>query len=415
MDEMKEQSKPIEQNILNYEPQADDSLKFDEVVIFYNLVFDIGDSVNPTEAARKLLETDLALSAANYLTEDIEIASRFKELADFKSLIQSISKIQKHSYKAGIVEVSSWIMHHPSLTWNIWRKSKRIELQKESDPLEENDNGGDSKEGTEDTLSFLDNSMMHIQLFEAFQRRVDRMLFTPQYLKGYPFARISLQPFFAKFAGEELDIDAGVLIHRTGVAILTFYVVFKGQKTVEDLVRIQQSTTPIENLEVVRLFAESSSVPYKPSETRYSGGVEWFAYQDMKKATLEDIFGLYQNAIISAIKGKKPVEPDEPWSWLRCPIWRYYPIVFLRHIIPEIGNHSDFKERYPKELAGLVMRSSNWKSLKNEKVMREIGEDQSISENYSLYINSSHATVLYYEPYRQSLIRKFGAKIPKQE
>ena len=59
--------------------------EFSEVVIFYNWVFDLGGMVNPTEAARMLLATDFALCAPNYASDEIEIATRFRELSRLRA------------------------------------------------------------------------------------------------------------------------------------------------------------------------------------------------------------------------------------------------------------------------------------------------------------------------------------------
>lgn len=55
-------------------------MRFEEAVIFYNQVFDLGSNVNPTESVRRLLREDFALSALNYLTNEVEVAERFKKL-----------------------------------------------------------------------------------------------------------------------------------------------------------------------------------------------------------------------------------------------------------------------------------------------------------------------------------------------
>ena len=61
-------------------PTSRDELQCHDVVILYNLVFDIGRPVNPTQAARNLLKKDFACASANHITNTIEIAPRFKQL-----------------------------------------------------------------------------------------------------------------------------------------------------------------------------------------------------------------------------------------------------------------------------------------------------------------------------------------------
>ena len=53
---MTDNSQHQHEHITNQDPQSKEELLFDEVGIFYNFVFDLGDFINPTIAARKLLE-----------------------------------------------------------------------------------------------------------------------------------------------------------------------------------------------------------------------------------------------------------------------------------------------------------------------------------------------------------------------
>ena len=53
--------------------------------------------------------------------------------------------------------------------------------------------------------------------------------------------------------------------------------------------------------------------------------------------------------------------------------------------------------------------------MKEENIREAIRADLSISKDYTLYVEASHATVLYYEPHRQALIERYGEDIPGQE
>lgn len=402
-----------------------DEPQFEEVVVFYNFVFDLGTFLNPTEAARKLLDKEFALSAANYLTDDIEVATRFKRLTQLRSNAQDISEILE---KPGMLDIAGWAITHPIRSFRLLKtilQTRLAQRKKSLDHTEDQTKDEDIQAELKGVKSFIDEAMVRIQLFEALQRDSDRLLFSPLYLREIPFARVGLQPFYATVAGERIDADVSVLIHRTGVAILTFYVVFDGRRSADELINLQTATRlKVESSEVVRAIVEpgarafglrSPDLDRAPFERQSSSGVEWFIYRDQEGVTLADIFELYQTAIISAIHRKEPSKPSEPWSWLRTPDWFAYPIVFIRRIIPAVPNDSAFKSRYPGVLAGLVWRFPHWQTMKEEKVREVIKADFSLSEDYSLYVEASHATVLYYEPYRQALIEKYGDDIPGQE
>lgn len=413
---MTDNSQHQHEHITNQDPQSKEELLFDEVGIFYNFVFDLGDFINPTIATRKLLETDISLSAANYLTDDIEVAARFKELNLLRSQGVALSEIHQYLKTERIFSTCKWILQHPRfawrLGWTIITSRGRIPREVPSEQYSE----GTFEEMISGTIDFMDESMLRIQLLEALHRHVDRLLFRPQYLRDVPFTRIGLQPFFATLGGEPLGVDVWVSVHRSGVAILTFGVEFNGQKSVDELVDLQLASVPVENLEVVRALVEVDETNLgKPSEQRSSSGVDWFTYQDLKGVTLADVFEMYQAFIIPVVLGKTSSKPSDTWSWLRNPFWHAYPIVFIRKITPDIYNAAAFKQDYPKELAGLVTRFTHWRSLTDETIKHVITDDLSIVEDHSLYIESSHTTVLYYEPCRKSLIEIHGEDIPGQE
>ena len=93
---LEETEEPLRQGVME-EPI------FQGVDILYNFVFDLGDYLNPTEAARKILEKDFSLAAANYVTGDIEMASHFKPILRFRQQAQQISEfdllLQKNKWK----------------------------------------------------------------------------------------------------------------------------------------------------------------------------------------------------------------------------------------------------------------------------------------------------------------------------
>ena len=160
------------------------------------------------------------------------------------------------------------------------------------------------------------------------------------------------------------------------------------------------------------------TVSQRPStENRYSSGINWAKYEASgnKKVTLSDVFELYQAAIISVIQNKKPSEPHEPWSWVRSTTWLAYPVIFIGNIIPQIQDYETLKEKYPKELAGLIMRNPRWQHLKDSIVKDIIDSDLSITENYSLFIGSGHSLIIYYKSLRDKIVENSKGEFPSPE
>ena len=391
-----------------------ESLKL-EVTIFYKFMFDVGKFVNPTRAARRLLKKDFALSSANYSNETIEIAYRFKRLRNLSSEGKAALELVKFIKNGEYSKLSKWSLRHPFLflRYLSYLSKEVLVPNKKTENNHETKKGKDA--GLEDALKSLDESIIRIPAVGALQRDVDKSLFTPQYISEIPFSRVALQPFFTTIAGENTGIDVDVLIHRTGIAILTFYILLSEQKSINELANLRASSLPVETIEISAPILRAREGPIEPpSEKRSSGGVEWFTYKDLNKLTLMDMFGIYQEAVTSAVWNRKLSKPIEPWSWLRSWTTMAYPIIFVKRIIPSVLDCAEFKKRYPGELAALIMRSPKL-SLKKEMVEKIIDDDLSIMGNYSLYANSGHTVCIYYESVRQDLIHKYGEKIPGQE
>ena len=379
-----------------------------EAAIFYNFAFDLGGVINPTIAARSLLKADFAIASANNLNEDIEVAERFRHLLNIRSQIKDISEVIQNKDSSSLTK---WILRHPSQFLHILYAmlSKRLFHEKPSNATKER-----SKEDFEDTIRFIDEAMINIQLLAAIHRDVDKSLFTPGYFQENPFARINLQPFFTVLMGERIGIDVEVLIHRTGVAILTFFIIFNKQKSADELVELRYSSS-ICSLEICKSVIECNPELFaEPCEQKSSSGVDWCIYKKLDDYRLMDIFELYQWAIISAIHKDKPSR-GKPWYWQRSPTTLAYPILFIDRIVPAFLDVTEFKKHCPEDLTALALRIPRSRKLKEKVIKKILNEDLSLDNHHSLYISSGHAICIYYEQLRQDLIRAVGEKIPGQD
>jgi hypothetical protein len=421
---------------VNSEGRLPEEPSFEEVGIFYNRVFDLGDFINPTEVARKLLDEDFALAAPNYLTDEIEVATRFKRLARLQSRFRDLVEFHRNLESDGMLGAAKWTLRHPVRSWGMWwsvisayRSSPSGDKQSAvgiNDNEQSDITARNPEEMLEDTTDFIDEAMVQVGLTESLLRYVDRKLFNPQYLAEVPFTRISLQPFDVTLAGEKVGVDVGLMVHRTGVAILTFYFMFEGRKSARQLLDLELigSKPEITELTVARAIMEPHARSYglrsthldeAPFEHEFSSGVEWTTYRSEEKGTLVDIFDMYETAIVSALKGKQPTYPNEPWLWRRTPEWFIYPIVFARRVIPEVPDGTTFRRLYPKVIAGLIQRVP-WQRLTEENIEGIIEEDLSIYKDYSQYMEAGHTMVLYFEPYRRRLMETHGGDdIPGQD
>jgi hypothetical protein len=160
--------------------------------------------------------------------------------------------------------------------------------------------------------------------------------------------------------------------------------------------------------------ARSSQLDESPFEHEFSDGIEWLTHRSKEKGTLVDVFDMYETAIVSSLRGKRPTYPSEPWSWRRTPEWFIYPIVFARRVMPEVPNGTTFRQLYPKVIAGLIQRVP-WERLTEANSRQIADRDLSIYDDHSSYIEAGHAAVFYFEPYRRRLTEVHGEDIPGQD
>jgi hypothetical protein len=385
---------------------------FSDVGIFYDYVFDLGEYVDPIEAARSLLTTDLGLCAINYLTKEIEIAARFKSSLTLQQNMDSLRYVNSLQETDGIQGIAKWALKNPKRAIRLWRMMREVKTRKKStaEPTEkpEASGGWTIPDLVEETAGFIEQSMAEMQAFMKLLMDSDSILFSPTYLASAPFVRVELQPVDVSIDGNNHQVKVAVLLHRSGLGILTFYALFGGDKTVDDLNKLSKpSSVGITESKVVRTIVEYqwrasgrkiSDLDDAPIERGLSSGVEWFVQRELAETSLFDVLGAYQNAITSIILRKNPTNPNEPFSWLRTPDWLVYPIIFVRKVMPAALPGNLFKETFSQSLAGLVARFEAWREMRADRVNTLLENDSSAVPHQSFYITEGHTTVLYYGP-----------------
>lgn len=343
---------------------------FQDVDILYNFVFDLGNYLNPTEAARKILEKDFSLAAANYTTGDMEMALHFKPALRLRQQAQQASELSLLLQKKLRKDIIKWLIQHPR-----WLISTLLFHLKEID-------AANLYEKSQKKIEKIDNSLASFQEVAALHRYSEELLFTPFYLREVPFIRVELQPFSATINGKNTDIDVWLLIHRTGVAIITFGIRFSGSLSVDDINKLQAAENIlISESKIVKSLFDFQASPHnlrasnlrKKHSNKNAGRVDWYKGKTSQGSSLIDAYNLYQAAIISAITGKKESKKHPLSFWLRSPDWIQYPILFIRQVIPECHEGQIFKERFPQALAGIDLGNEGWREVNPVKYGEKLG------------------------------------------
>jgi len=136
--------------------ERSEELRFDEVVVFYSQVFDLGSNVNPTEAARALLREDFALVAPNYITNEVEVADRFKDLKRLRSSAETLSDLVRSLDTGGLRGAARWALHHPTRSLRLLPLFLR--RKKARNPPRQGPEGDAQARGTSHTESAAEGS-----------------------------------------------------------------------------------------------------------------------------------------------------------------------------------------------------------------------------------------------------------------
>ncbi len=375
-----------------------------DVRIHYNYVFDLGHSENPMATVRTLLKNDIALSAVGFETDEVFVADRFVEL---EKLLAKTARMQAWGNLAQEgASLRVLARKSPRLTiaalWAAVRQTTDSQTDPVSGSKEDTATDDNPLETFQRTRDLIHSSMAEVQLFQMAQREAYRRLFRPGYLMGSPFAMVSLQPFNVILPEGEAEVNVGLLVHKLGVGVLSFYVPLPGSYTTADLISISvASDMKFTASEVARPLldaqARESGLEYPSPEafgaksTGMRGGVEWLRYAHPEPVNLADVFALYRAGIDLALAGRKRHSARR----LRTNEWLIYPVIF----VPKgAGRHgASLKVTHPVHTAEIVLRHQGWADLSPDVVKSVIAQDASIDRATSFFVTEG-ASTLFYSP-----------------
>ena len=385
--------------------RRDSSLQFSQVDIYYNYAFDLGHSVNPIDAARRLLKVDFAGGFQNYATGAQEVADCYAsprtQYQKYLDAQQALREIQDGAGLKGSLRLLRIdpLSYGQVLLRGIARGFSREII--EPDPLgtRENDHEyGETTDGVEDIVAgFV------VALFGrlAVQEFADRAIFHEDYLEKAPFARVSLQPFEVELNGESICFDVVVTIHRSGVAILSAYATFPHGLGVQKIVEFQR-------MSMLQIGAcEVPSTIINRYHSLLYGGPEAFGEESASmgrpahvclqfegETVLPAMFDAYRYSIIEAVQDRHCTSLDSLHRSLRCQRYFGYPIIFAKY--PRASTGKSFRGRYPEPLAKLIMGLVGSSRLRVDKINEVCKGDLSIADDHSLYMTEASTIELYY-------------------
>ncbi|MEV4317813.1 hypothetical protein [Actinocrispum sp. NPDC049592] len=341
------------------------SARYGRVTGFYTFVFDLGADLPILKLAETLLRSEIAETVTVPGSGEVRLSRRYKSLA------RTVANAK------GLVEAEDVINRERSWSSISWR-GRRFYLKIVSSALraaffkrsthgevsgEKNTADTSVKAVMQEVAAKINEAVFDRQSRTAVNDFVDRSLYQPDYLGTVPYIRLELRRFDARLLAAnssdeeswEVDVRPTLLLHCSGVALLTFAIRLPEDGTTEWLSSVLTS---------VELMANQTTVsePILRAAAEYSGykeedwpgawlsdieeGTRWRSQEHGdREIGLLTIFELYQEAIL-----RYSPKVYRHGGWL-C-----YPTFFVERLSC-CGSKKRWMQKHRGDLVSLLARS----------------------------------------------------------
>jgi hypothetical protein len=378
------------------EAAAAPTLRFSQTRIAFKFVFDCGGGLDPLDAARSILAHDIGIAAVGLGTEDVYVAPRFAKVSRATDLLEELASITEQETKRALV---ARLVRRPSLLLRIAGSSVRRSGNSEAEqdavaPREaepESDGGptaSDWATSIREDAAALRWTITEAPIVQQVAISYDRQRFQPDYLSSLPFCRIQLQPITCATAeGESILYEADLVIHRGGIAILTFWWHDDDRRRdVDSLIPLTLGSTgrftKIRISEAAARTAGWPEVETIPGSSReFEGGIWWRTDDHRQPEPWSLIAHVYMEAISKSLSR----------AGSRSSSWLCYPVIFTSLE----SAASRLRSQHGRlQLAGLIARMFSWRELTPEAAEKLIGRDWSLHADSSIYFDAANFVVL---------------------
>lgn len=385
----------------------------EDVVVMQKYVFDVGRTVDPLEGAERLLRTDLATAAVHASTGLVyNAANRAKLKQHIEEFEQLHALAERHARdQPGLLGTVLRLVRHPVILFRVARSL----IGRQSDDDEDD---GDEAEDDGFDMAQIPEMILREVVLQAVHHDVDTKVIRPEYRRTDPWIRIAMQPcFLTRPDGERQDVDVGLVLHRTGTAVLTFYVTLDGPFTADELtwralafVPAYASTKMASALVDYAATADGME-PRKPSEQTFSSGVWWSRWDHRMPVSLSDVFESYLVAVRAAVNADDPSSPRLGDARSFTPQWHGYSVLSVRR--PHAGLRADGP--LAAQLGAVVSRNPEWRDARPEHLAETARQDLSFSVRHSYWVETHCAAIVHSPLKYENLVAIHGPDIPGEK
>lgn len=379
----------------------------------YSFSFDLGPGLDLVKLANKLLKTDMATVAGSPSRDGLRVGSRMRETARHQ---EHAARYQQWLKIFHTENIQWWRLFRlePKLTLRIlWiarlhllqffahratfglayrtslQSSSRRAESREADPTNE-ENSRQTEKMVREASEKLLESISRRHASGALRLRLQQQMYFPRYyLHNEPFIRLEMnRSYYTDSVHEHEPIEISLMIHRSGICILTFATPIAREFGVEQGYRYLQAGKRVLNAVEVSVpilgtrprFMDENYYRWRIAITEFDH-LEWVSFRTPidgeNLITIETVFDLYLEAIQRAARRRMRTE------------WRCNTTLFQGS--PLCGCEGAIaKQAHAVEFAQLMVRSRSPMPV-TEEVRGELLKNYLVNSEEELWLSTGHA------------------------
>jgi hypothetical protein len=395
---------------------ADHPLRMSGRSAFYSFSFDLGADLDFIGLANRLLRSDMATVAGSPSRDGLRVGRRVaktdrfhrraQKSADFFNTVYSGDFSIRRLWQADRITTlkTAWKLKHvifPVIAWRIlFGESHAIKTQTESQQHEGNSPSEKSRETLNTAVAGIRDTFMDQLILGGMRLRLEQQVYFPRYYAQIePFIRLEMnRSYFTGGPFENEPIETSLMIHRSGICILTFATPVADELDVDTAHRtLLSSEREFDQVKLaVPIFSHKGTFPEVQNATIHledevHEGLKWVSLsvaessdeqESSLKLTLMSVFYFYLNTIESAARRKIRYE------------WRCYTTLFLGK--PVCGcTGVEAKRTHGVDFGQLLVRSRSPYPVMDD-VREELLKNHLVTTHAELWLSAGCAIYAYW-------------------
>ncbi|MFR9780107.1 hypothetical protein ACL02O_29125 [Micromonospora sp. MS34] len=367
--------------------------KFGGAGVAYTYAFSLPTGANIYELADRLLDSGVARAASIPPSRQVRISRRWQSALRARQLSEAISNLS--SVIKGEMTWRAWATKNPrAAAYAFRRRILRFDALGRGRTVKSSEKTQRALEQLREITSKVDDKVVdHTKVVGALAA-VDDQLLSPTYLTRSPFIRLELQSLSAEsgLLGDG-EILPTLLLHRSGVALLTFHAVLGRNRTTDELIEASSG----KQMKFDSCTFDGAVVGAGPLFEYTPKGDEWlttepdgelgrrFEWQD-DQFGIEDVFFVYQDRIRGLVSLKREQVQD----------YFCYASLFVDDL-DCCGSKRRWIRRHSRELAGLMMRHPPYAELREAVVTEAVKGDRGLHDDESRFFTGGNALLISWD------------------